>query len=525
MVVVNVKWGKQKFEGVEVDVGEPVAVFKAQLFALTNVPPERQKVMGVKGGQLKDDADMSALGLKPNQNLMLMGTADALPEPPPEPTVFAEDLPAAELKAKEAVDAGRPGGLANLGNTCYLNSTLQCMKIIPELSTSLQKFSGAGAAQGKEFVFAMRDLMTQLDRANAAQEVTPISFVNVFRASFPAFAERMPNNGPWKQQDAQECWSTLVNALGQSMVVASAVDATSDLPSASPPLLPRMEALRAHLGDMLFGIETETQYKCVEIDDPALEAPTTRREAMRQISCHISATTAHLFTALEGALEEDIEKESPTLGRSAVYRKSSRIARLPPYLPVLFVRFAYRKDTEKRAKIVRPVSFPDVLDARNLCTEKLQRAINAHCKQFYAELGARGGRRSDGLGGGAGGDGGGRGVRQQDGAVRALRHHLARGAHGRGRPLHRVGEEERQNVVRLRRRDGGRGAGRADQGAPRRHGRRADRVHVPLPQDGQAEARRRARREEEEVSWSDVRGRARARGAGEYPWLRFYTVP
>ena len=351
MVVVNVKWGKQKFEGVEVDVGEPVAVFKAQLFALTNVPPERQKVMGVKGGQLKDDADLSALGLKPNQNLMLMGTADALPEPPPEPTVFAEDLPAAELKAKEAVDAGRPGGLANLGNTCYLNSTLQCMKIIPELSTSLQKFSGAGAAQGKEFVFAMRDLMTQLDRANAAQEVTPISFVNVFRASFPAFAERMPNNGPWKQQDAQECWSTLVNALGQSMVVASAVDATSDLPSASPPLLPRMEALRAHLGDMLFGIETETQYKCVEIDDPALEAPTTRREAMRQISCHISATTAHLFTALEGALEEDIEKESPTLGRSAVYRKSSRIARLPPYLPVLFVRFAYRKDTEKRAKV------------------------------------------------------------------------------------------------------------------------------------------------------------------------------
>ena len=101
-------------------------------------------------------------------------------------TVLEEGLVAlraykAELKAKEAVDAGRPGGLANLGNTCYLNSTLQCMKIIPELSTSLQKFSGAGAAQGKEFVFAMRDLMTQLDRANAAQEVTPISFVNGFK--------------------------------------------------------------------------------------------------------------------------------------------------------------------------------------------------------------------------------------------------------------------------------------------------------------------------------------------------------
>ena len=106
MVVVNVKWGKQKFEGVEVDVGEPVAVFKAQLFALTNVPPERQKVMGVKGGQLKDDADMSALGLKPNQNLMLMGTADALPEPPPEKVkrLIIKSLEGASTKSTGVVE-------------------------------------------------------------------------------------------------------------------------------------------------------------------------------------------------------------------------------------------------------------------------------------------------------------------------------------------------------------------------------------------------------------------------------------
>jgi len=43
------------------------------------------------------------------------------------------------------------------------------------------------------------------------------------------------------------------------------------------------------------------------------------------------------------------------------------------------VRFAWRKDTNKRAKILRTVSFPDVLDVRNLCTEKLQKAVNAHC--------------------------------------------------------------------------------------------------------------------------------------------------
>ena len=67
---------------------------------------------------------------------MLMGTADKVPEPPPVATVFAEDLPEAE---RNAAATNNPGGLSNLGNTCYLNSTLQCLRVIPEVSTSLQK--------------------------------------------------------------------------------------------------------------------------------------------------------------------------------------------------------------------------------------------------------------------------------------------------------------------------------------------------------------------------------------------------
>jgi hypothetical protein len=52
-ITVMVKWGKQKFENIELDTSEPVEVFKAQLYALTSVPPERQKIMGVKGGFIK----------------------------------------------------------------------------------------------------------------------------------------------------------------------------------------------------------------------------------------------------------------------------------------------------------------------------------------------------------------------------------------------------------------------------------------------------------------------------------------
>ena len=43
-VTVNVKWGKTELKNVEVDLSQPGAAFKAQLFSLTGVPPERQKV-------------------------------------------------------------------------------------------------------------------------------------------------------------------------------------------------------------------------------------------------------------------------------------------------------------------------------------------------------------------------------------------------------------------------------------------------------------------------------------------------
>jgi hypothetical protein len=52
MSTVSVKWQKELFKDVEIDTSQPPYVFKCQLYDLTGVPPERQKIM-VKGGLLK----------------------------------------------------------------------------------------------------------------------------------------------------------------------------------------------------------------------------------------------------------------------------------------------------------------------------------------------------------------------------------------------------------------------------------------------------------------------------------------
>lgn len=156
LFAVNVKWGKRKLDNIEVNTAEPPLVFKMQLYSLTGVLPERQKSMinpslrhkccdlmilslvMVKGGVLKDDADWNALGIKDGHSFMMMGSAEAeIPKEPEQKPVFVEDLNPDDVQAMDVV--GYPAGLENLGNTCYMNSTLQCLRSVPELGETLKK--------------------------------------------------------------------------------------------------------------------------------------------------------------------------------------------------------------------------------------------------------------------------------------------------------------------------------------------------------------------------------------------------
>jgi ubiquitin carboxyl-terminal hydrolase 14 len=150
-IKVQIKWGKQVLDNVEVNLADDIMTFKCQIYALTNVPIEKQKVMA-KGKMIKDEASWTDYpAVKEGAVLMLMGTAEGKELQAPEKVIqFVEDMtPEQRAKAlQEKTGIVIPAGLENLGNTCYMNSVMQCLKRVNELKDGLKEFQLDEQSQG-----------------------------------------------------------------------------------------------------------------------------------------------------------------------------------------------------------------------------------------------------------------------------------------------------------------------------------------------------------------------------------------
>ncbi|MGH0151935.1 UNVERIFIED_CONTAM: hypothetical protein FKN15_055145 [Acipenser sinensis] len=338
-------------------------VFKAQLFALTGVQPERQKVM-VKGGTLKDEewgnikiknvstppfiedfhvlssqhghtGSQKALGM----TLLMMGSAEALPEEPVVRPVFVEDMTEEQLASAVRKT---PRGVNTFARHCITQHMLfinyqWCPSVLSRYSGALR---GSGANASSQYITAaLRDLYDSMDKTSSS--IPPIILLQFLHMAFPQFAEK--------------------GEQGQYLQQTDSGTAAESGAAASP--------AKKYFIDQFFGVEFETTMKCAEAED---EEPTKGKENQLQLSCFINQEVKYLFTGLKLRLQEEITKLSPSLQRNALYIKSSRISRLPAYMTVQMVRFFYKEKESVNAKVLKDVKFPLMLDVYELCTTELQ---------------------------------------------------------------------------------------------------------------------------------------------------------
>ncbi|KZV70522.1 cysteine proteinase [Peniophora sp. CONT] len=327
---------------VVLDTDRTPADFKEEIYQKTGIPTDRMKVM-IKGGMLKDETEWKKVAPKEGMTFTVIGTAGELPKPPALPVKFLEDMDDAELANALNV----PTGMTNLGNTCYMSATIQAMNAIPELQLALQ-----AAKPVASLPRALTELFTTMSRTT--DSVTPSSFLMFLRQAQPQFAERARNNMIFAQQDAEECWSRILESLRDIPAIPG--------PAGAPK--PQDKFVESFLSGTLV-----RELKCAEAPE---EEPTVSSERVYKLECNINANTNYMHSGISDALTQTIVKRSPTLGRDADYAMRSRFSRLPTYLTVHMVRFTWRQDINKKAKIMRQVKFPTEYDALELTTDDLK---------------------------------------------------------------------------------------------------------------------------------------------------------
>ena len=312
-------------------------VLKQKIQEQTLIPPERQKIL-VKGGKLNDDTILSTLDF--SKPIMVLGTPDKLSAPVEKPK-FLEDLGSGDGSVIK-VD-NNPVGIPNYGNTCYLNSSLQMLFQIEDLRKLLNEFKGTD-----NLTLSLKSLFQQME--NKQGTVNVAVFLTIFRSLYPQFAEQ--RNGVFSQQDAEEAFSQILTTLKRNLKI-----------------------------DDLFRIEFKTTTKCLEeardsTNNDSISDVKYEFEDSFKLNCHIDIKTNFLRDGILGGLTETISKHNSALNRDSEYQVSKAITRLPKFLVVHFIRFFWRRDINKKSKILRKVQFPFELDLSDMLDESVKEEKN-----------------------------------------------------------------------------------------------------------------------------------------------------
>jgi ubiquitin carboxyl-terminal hydrolase 14 len=144
------------------------------------VPPEKQKIL-YKGKVIKEDSQLKTLDIPEGSTVMLMRTF-SLKCSSKSSRQSKEPCSTKKLWAYfYVIQTVIPFGLVNLGNTCYINSTLQVLVKIPEFRKAVQERKNMESiGESSALVKGLANVFQQLEVSG--QSVKPMSFIQVVKS-------------------------------------------------------------------------------------------------------------------------------------------------------------------------------------------------------------------------------------------------------------------------------------------------------------------------------------------------------
>lgn len=355
-ISATIMWGKEVLQ-VEVDPSDSLSSFKSKIQERTRVPVEKQKILGLKGGNADDS--LSSLGFVPTKQLLLIGAPEGTVTPK---VVFSAENTGDKNSENQQQAPLELNGIKNIGNTCYLSSALQLIRSIPEIKDFLHGYQG-----NSRLLEAMGSLLHCLSE-NTHESVVPTKLMMEFHLKYPQFAT-LDENYCRMQQDAHEALNFLLLEIGLALPSNLQYLFSGEL----------HQILNTSLSSSAGDDTAEHATSVPQVDESATSTTTLSTTETKEtiapftiLSCNISEEVQTIETALEKAFNEEFSTDNESAQQEKKYTRVRRISKAPEYLLIHLVRFSWRTDVNKKAKILRPISFPAKLDIDKLVTPELR---------------------------------------------------------------------------------------------------------------------------------------------------------